>query len=267
MRRATLLAAALVFLGQARPPLDQRPAIAERPGLQQRPPVRSSLLTGLVARWSMDEPSDGSGPVIRWDSVGADDNLTDSGTVASTSGKFGLAAEFVPPIEYLYGTWPAAPPSGGFTVAFWEKFGIVSGSRPFSAGLDFRAGGTGLFDFYTGFGSGQFILGNSAGPAFCDTPGETGEWRLFIASYLPATKTARVYLDNTLIGETDPPLGSHPVFTFSSNWIHFGTEALLGTASDGAVDEAAIWARVLTAAERACLQDAAYPYGDVCLPY
>lgn len=54
----------------------------------------SSLLTGLVAYWKMNETSAGSSPVQRADSAGVN-HLSDNNTVASTTGKLGNAARMV----------------------------------------------------------------------------------------------------------------------------------------------------------------------------
>jgi hypothetical protein len=55
----------------------------------------AQLKNGLVGYWKMDEASAGSSQVDRADSSGNGYTLTDTNTVASTSGKFGNAARFV----------------------------------------------------------------------------------------------------------------------------------------------------------------------------
>ena len=56
--------------------------------------VSSSLLTGIVAYWNMNEYSNGSGAVTRNDSMGIS-NLTDVGLTTSAAGVVGLGASFV----------------------------------------------------------------------------------------------------------------------------------------------------------------------------
>lgn len=231
----------------------------------------STLLTGLVSYWSLDESSDGSVPVTREDSVGAND-LTDNNTTASAAGQNNAAASFVEVnSEQLTKTDFVAPDS--FTVAGW----VYPSDDPSNSGV---IGATGAWpnssQFTVLFQAANTITGLvSDGAAFktavtYDTAAPfAGRWSFFVMWFDAGDKTCHISVNNDVTDKlsNDGALAGTPYRTAATLRVGNATGPSF---LNGLVDEVAVWSRVLTADERTCLYAAGagafHPWTGVCTP-
>jgi len=217
----------------------------------------STLLTGLVSWWSLDEAS-GS----RADSHGSN-TLTDNNTVTQAAGKIGNAGQFTTATaEYL--SVAAGHGLGGgtsFTAAAW-----VYPDTIISNGGILRVGsGNGItthdwllatqstyFKFFKSYDSTweQLNAATYGAPAL-------STWQFVMAEYDIATKTLGIQINNgtkdtaTHTGTTATPSQPFEIGRYhTSEW-------------NGRIDEAAFWSRLLTTEEKAELYNSgtgiAYP--------
>ena len=201
----------------------------------------STLLTGLVSWWDLDEESG-----VRADSVIATGNdLTDINTVGYTAGKIGNAASFVSAnAEHLYlASSPIAVSSGDtYTFAGWVK--PAAGKYCGIIRVDFyailQAGAVGTSLFVTGYS----YDGAAAKSVSAYTGIPHGNW-IFLVSEITQPGTVKLwYNGDNLIGES-ASLASF----LAPNHMHIN-EKDNGQKGDGEVDLVGIWNRVLTADER-----------------
>ena len=218
----------------------------------------SSLLTGLVSWWDLDEESG-----VRADSVIASGNdLTDNNTVLYAAGKIGNAASHVAAqTENLSKASTIFPTS--YHVAGWIKPTTVAGTIHF-----FDCGGAwpntvqvaiaingGKIQATIGDGTGFVQTNSTTGPS-------AGVWNFFDVSYDESTKKTSVSLNNE-----EPVVGSALSNTAdrTSATLYLGC-FLDGSSFDygGEMDLVGIWSRVLTADERTELYNAGsgldYPF-------
>jgi len=221
----------------------------------------SSLLTDLVAWWSLDETSG-----TRADSHGSFD-LTDNNTVGYTTGKQGNAASIVAANdEYLSHAHHVDLRMGDrdFTVAGWFYY---TSSSETSAGIVMKgdtASGDGWAVQRSSTSSNIVgIARNATNTAYVLTPviaAAVDTWHFFIFEFDTATDTLSLETNrgtpttNTLTNgsyasETEP-------FQIGANTP--GTRHI-----DGYIDEVAIWHRILTSDEKDALYNSgsgmAYP--------
>lgn len=196
----------------------------------------STLVTGLVSYWSLDQPSG-----TRADSVGSAD-LTDNNTVGSDTGKNGNAASFVAANSESLSTTTTFPPSeADFSVSGWIKPTATSGVH-----IIFASGnGTGAGEWQLWQG-GDFVVeldsGGSVGAGAAST-----DWQHVFLSYTTADKKLAFYcnnvLRNTATGAGTGAYGAGKVFSI-------GKWADGSYCYDGLIDEVGFWSRVLTEDER-----------------
>jgi hypothetical protein len=209
----------------------------------------STLLTGLVAYWKLDETSG-----TRVASVGF--NLTDNNTVLSGTGKQGNAADFESSAsEYLSAANAICGPiqfSGNqdFTVAFW-------------CNMESKTGDPAMVSKFEGSQRSWEVWYNSAADLIEFTVSGNGTTRSAVTSLLAMTvglyrlvycwhdataDTINIKLDNGAVASTSHTTG---VFNSTTPFI-VGAEPSAGSAVsyfDGLIDELGIWNRVLTGAE------------------
>jgi hypothetical protein len=203
----------------------------------------SSLLTGLVSYWTMDETSGG-----RSDSTGLN-ALTDNNTVVGSAGKIGNAADFaVVNNEFLSRIDTDNSLDGGnrdYTYSVWFKTtAAVANSAIFTKsdyndhGLDLIA--TGVVRWETG--SFTPVYAQSA-PGFND-----GNWHHVVCWYTAATGIPSMVIDN---GSVLAPASPSNFLVNNQPFIVGGTSG--GGTLTGSVDELGRWSRLLTSTERTSL--------------
>jgi hypothetical protein len=217
----------------------------------------SSLLTGLVSYWKLDEASG-----TRVDSVVASANdLTANGTggVGSAVGKLGNGADFeASEGDYLINIANTTADSN-VTFCGWfkpESVGAVSEFFSLGAGGNYRVLANTTF---LQFGSQAF------GQTFNFGSVVAGTWYHICAWY---------DADNNRVGASRNGVVSDAAALGANG---AGTDIVLGardttptSPTDGMLDEVGMWSRVLTQTEITCLYGSgtppAYPFSGVCVP-
>ena len=231
-------------------------------GGTQFPPVTvaaadSTLLTGLVSYWNLDEQSG-----VRYDSHGSND-LTDNNTVGFDTGVNGAAASFVA----ANSEWLTSSSTDfdfgdtSFTVSTWVNPTSLAAAQCFVArDVDTRRSFTLDYDgglrWYINGGGGADKLDYSGG-AFV-----VGQWYHIVASYEGTTKQLGLYVNGgtgqTQTATNTPPAGAANLTVGRRDYP--GAECY----ANARIDEVAIWSRVLTADERTELWNAGagkfYPF-------
>jgi hypothetical protein len=224
----------------------------------------SSLLTGLVSYWKLDEESG-----TRYDSVNypSGNNLSDNNTVGYDTGINGNAASFVAgnneTLTVADGPIPE-PAVTDVTWALWFRptvndlrylFSKTAGSNDFTPYVY-------LNPAYLG-GEVNVLIGNGSGTVNAGGTGVAGllnNWNLMVLSWDLSEQTLSCYVNGNALAGTPATLGG----TVSNNTGAFTLGGVPGGWFDGEIDEVAIWSRVLSEAERAELYAAGagkfYPF-------
>jgi len=190
----------------------------------------STLLTGLVSYWKMDEVSNGSVPVPRADSFGAN-TLTDNNTVASAVGIISNAALFtLGNTESL--SLASLSLTAPYSVSFW-----VSPNAIIATNQGCFESST-LFMFLQGT-TGKMVLQNTGSFATVAAVG-TGAFH-HIVCVLNGASSA-IYLDN--VKATGTVSGNSSGATRIGSTSGGGGEFL-----DGKIDEFGLWSRALSDAD------------------
>jgi hypothetical protein len=212
----------------------------------------SSLLTGLVSYWTMNETSG-----ARSDSTGLN-ALTDNNTVVGSAGKIGNAADFAAVnSEFLSRIDTDNSLDGGdtdFTFSLWVKTTAVLLSAIFTKsntadyGLDMLAAGTLRWEMTS--------FDRTAEPV---TVINDGNWHHVACWHTASTGILSIAIDNGTVTNSTA-LASY--FTDNNPFlIGFNN---VGTYFTGSIDEMGRWSRVLTAAERTSLYNSGtgitYPF-------
>lgn len=229
----------------------------------------SSLLTGLVAYWKLDEASG-----ARSDSVGGQ-TLTDNNTVTSAAGKVSNAGGFeLDNTEYLSHADSATLSLGSdtdFTIACWVK---LESKGAFDGGIVVKDNGGIAHGLETEYGLAmnnagsdrfRFAVGNNV--TFAEVDANTlgspslATWYFIVAWHDSTANTINIQVNN---GTADSAAWSGGTYDGTSDtWI--GSEpASAARAFDGLIDEVGFWKRVLTAGERTTLYNSGngttYPF-------
>ena len=224
----------------------------------------STLLTGLVSYWNLDESSDGSVPVTREDSVGAND-LTDNNTTASAAGQNGAAASFVS-VNSEYLSLASPPALTSISISMWWDY-VGDGGVQAAIFNDVGGGADREYAIYAVGNNIYFEAYPSGGQTFSTSSGLTNGWHHIYVEYDESVGKSVFYLDN--VRGTDGVVSGGPI-NATAQPLTIGAKDGGGYAADGQIDEVAIWSRVLTEAERTCLYNAGtgnfYPYTGVCTP-
>ena len=204
----------------------------------------SSLLTGLVSWWSMDETSGN-----RADSHGSN-TLTDNNTVTYDTGKISNASQYTAAnSEYLEITTNPFDFTQDYTVAGWfyrSATGLgtlVQCSSGLIANVYFiceMEATTDIKCYWGRVGNYTIVASSVSAP--------TGGWYFVEVSFIASSKTCRLAVNNsaqvTAIRPSDPSPSS-PQFRFG--WWNAGGGNRYLT---GLLDEWGVWSRILTADER-----------------
>lgn len=221
----------------------------------QRSRRRATLLNGLAAHWTLNEPSG-----TRYDSVGAS-NLAPHGSVGQVEGVLGYAAQFAPATSDYLGcaSRPALRLAGDFTIAGWVFFdavdpaGLIAKWEPGSLEYMVACDGTSLA---------FSVSANGATPASVTGAEilESGAWYLFTAWHDSAAQSLNLSINNAAHASVSHAGG---VFAGAADF-SLGRNAVAGTFLAGRLDSVSLWSRLLTTTERARLYNSglglAYPF-------
>lgn len=228
--------------------------------------VPSSLLTGLVSYWKLDEASG-----ARADSAGPN-NLTSNNGVGQTTGKLGNAAAFAAASNTYLSISNASQSglgfTGSFTLSCWfNPTSLASGScglisKGASVGSE---GGYGLIMIDSANDIVRFVVsdGTNNRVAQFTFSGSVSfsAWHHVLAWYDAAANSLNVQVDGGSV-VTTTPTGSAPI----TNAVEFrvGRYSTINNDWDGGIDDVACWSRTLTSAERSALYNGgaglAYPF-------
>jgi hypothetical protein len=199
----------------------------------------SSLLTGLVSYWKLDETSG-----TRFDSAGTN-NLADNGGVGATIGKQGNAASFVASSsDYLKLASSSFGLTDAMSLAFWVKLSATGTFMTFFQLGDQSTPGSWLLQKID---TGALRLAPyPAKPSdFHDSPvllTSTGIW-YHVVFTINSSGAALVYLN----GSSNAMTGTTPIGPSGSLQFTVGRrDDLASQYVDGAIDEVGLWSRVLT---------------------
>lgn len=216
-------------------------------------PAPSSLLTGLVAYWKMDEASG-----TRVDSGPNGLHLTPSNAPVSVTGTIGDAALF----EQASSQYLSHPDdvllrvNGDWTWSFWVKMTTAEGNNGFLAKIDEN---TSVIEYAIGYWSGgdSRILGflddgSTSGNFYSPTPSPAiaDTWYHILFQYDISENKAAFSVDGAaLVWQT---WGSG-VQTSGEGPLYIGRDLWNFDYADAAIDEVGFWSRLLTTEERAAL--------------
>jgi hypothetical protein len=211
----------------------------------------SSLLTGLVSYWKLDETSG-----TRFDSASTN-NLADNGGVGSTIGKIGNAAEF-DTTNYL--STNTVLSSGPFSVSCWIYADTVT--QPAGGIVNRYDNGVPAERTWTTYvANDDIVFGVLPTSLTVSNVVSAATWHLFIFWYDDVAQEIGIQFDTTI--QTTPQTTGYPVTNVDFT---VGSRANGGTAFDGRIDEVGIWSRVLTASERTQLHNGGsgitYPFSS-----
>lgn len=207
----------------------------------------SSVLSGLAHYWPLDESSG-----TRTDAVGGV-TLTDVNTVGSTAGIHNLAGSFVKAsIERLTGTGVsgAATAPGTMSASVWIYPLTSAGDEVILChGNILSEITTRTWQIYRNATTLHFSVYNASGTATDATNTVTQDvWQLVVV-WLDTDGKPRVSVNDGAAGVSASALASYRSASTGITIGSIGGSAAYG----GAVDEVAVWTRVLTSTERTTL--------------
>lgn len=228
----------------------------------------SSLLTGLIAYYKLDEASG-----TRVDSTGRGNDLTPTNAPGNTAGKIGNAVDLTAASSQYLSIADNADMSTGdidFTIAGWFNLKSKSANRT----LFSRFNNSGnqreyLIDYDSGDDRIRFqvsadgaatttVVGTSAGSPSINT------WYLVIAWHDATANTINIQIDN---GTIDSASHSGGALNSTSNF-QIGAREISGSENyaDARIDEVGFWKKVFTSTERLSLWNGGtgltYPFDD-----
>jgi hypothetical protein len=222
------------------------------------PPGYADLRVGLVAYWPMNEDAS-SGDVTAVDWTGRGNDLTSNNTVASVTGKTGLARQFVGDnSEYLSANSNADLTLGGdaWTLAFWL---FVPEDAPTSGfnllAKDDEAGREFAFEYNNGATDDLFIIFWDDPITYTDAARATitttrGQWQFICCTHANNALTVSVTLNSTTTASTECSSYGTSAQPFTVGKRTYSGFEGFATCS---IDELAIWSRALSGAEVAAL--------------
>ena len=227
----------------------------------------STLLTGLISYWKLDEFSDASGPVSRIDSVTATGNdLTDNNTVPSAVGLIGNCGNFLTAnSEYLSTTSSSLIlPGSARSLSLWWNLGTSLNMGIVCNGFSPNIGNPFLLISYKVVGPKIDVFDGGAYRNGTNLPGGTGgigQWVHIV--YTKSTASDGVFYINAVSNATwnaaDNDAGfPHGVLTLGSGFPTYAT---------GQIDEVGLWNLVLTPVQVTALYNGGlgitYPFTGV----
>ncbi|RYZ93222.1 MAG: LamG domain-containing protein [Proteobacteria bacterium] len=228
-----------------------------RQSCNEAPVPQASKLAGL---WHLDEPTPNMSISNFIDQSANANNLSNSGSIYGSDGKFGFAPTFTSDPTYLYKNSPAGlPTSGSKTLAAWFKTTASTTCSSTACNIGgFGENTTGL-NFQVGVYSNQFVVygwgsdwttGVSAS-GFMDTG-----WHHIAITYAAGSpNTTKIYLDGVLKAtSTVNTFNTKPTYLVIGQAIHKTSMTF-----PGKIDEFAIWSTDLSSSEVANLFNRARP--------
>jgi hypothetical protein len=206
---------------------------------------QSSLLTGLVAYWKLDEASGN-----RLDSVGTR-HMIPQGVVGSAAGKIGNGAVFVNNPEVLLKT---NPDDSLNAIDFWTQGMTVAGwfykPAPYDSRTAILGKGYNSFDWALYIENATTLRARMIESVVNQTrsidvtleAGITDAWHFAIMRLNPTTKRLELRLDDGPWGVSAIALANPP--TVDYNYMQIGRQG--STAGGGTVDEVGLWRRYLS---------------------
>jgi hypothetical protein len=216
-------------------------------GSVQTARASSSLLTGLVSAWSLDEASG-----TRYDSHGTHHLTESGGSTANRAAIVGSGADFTGSNRLINSDAAFYVTSASvYTVAFWAKFDTLGTMTLAIHGNNFFGDWS---ITYNGIENKIGLFGDGGTGSYSATPISTGVPYHFLFTHY-ANGTGILW-----INDTDATQG-----TLSSNAGASGTLYLNGGGFDGYLDQVYYWNRELTTAERSAVYNcgAGISYADV----
>lgn len=223
----------------------------------------SSLATGLVSYWELEEVSNGSAPVTRIDSHGSND-LTDNNTVGSATGIQGNGADMEKDNNEYLSITDASQTGLGITnnisISAWVK--LESNSSVMTIAGKWASSNL-SFLFYIA-GNELIWRSGDSGSNNAEADGaftwSLGTWYHVAVTYSSGAVTlyvngADITVDGTGLG-TSIYNGTAP-FIIGSN-----ANNPTGEDFDGVIDEVGVWSRVLSASDVTALYN-----GGAGIPY
>jgi hypothetical protein len=217
---------------------------------------KSSLLSGLVSYWKLDEYSDRSAAVTRYDSKGSNHLTEPSSLVSTVVGKRGNCLVLGTATRVLTCADNASISTGDidFTFSAWLYVNEKTASAQIALSHWESSKRGYRIDWDPTTGKLRFIVGGGAGSSIgtvTNTNPNLNTWYHVIAEHDAANNKVRLYVDNGSAEEantTGAAGDSDQIFVV-------GGEASLALATlwKGYVDEVGFWKRLLTADERAAL--------------
>jgi hypothetical protein len=213
--------------------------------------ARSSLLSGLVAYWKLDESNGGSGQVDRLDSSGNGFTLTDYNTTPSGTGLIGNAGSFAAAnTEYLSRADDARLRMGtAVFFDFWVKRTSYANQAILSKGDTNTTNGEFVI-YLTSVPSFIFRLRTTAGNQNLTLTGGplTNAWNYYYC-YIDVG-AGKIYAgkDNTAVQElaiSGTPYTGNGSFYVGAQLYN----AAMANPMNGLIDEVGIWDRILTPEE------------------
>lgn len=230
----------------------------------------SSLLTGIVAYWKLDEVSNGSIAVTRADATTRGNTLSDPATTPSASGLISNAGSFAAASSRylsLAGTTPDAQMGDiDFTIAAWlyptaainmmvvTKDGAGGGKRDYMLNcncVNMVAG----FEVFRPIDSSRAAGGVSIA--------SLNQWYLLVGWHDATANTVNLQVNNGTVKTTAT---GGALQAASDSEFRIGARVYTGSPlyTTGLIDEVGVWKRVLTPAERTTLYNSGngitYPF-------
>jgi len=217
----------------------------------------ATLTTGLVSYWELEESSGEN----RIDAHGTND-LTDSTTVASATGKVGNGADFeASNSEYLFrADNPSLSITTSYSTSFWIKYETTPGSGRYSY-IAKADGGNGQtsYEVWTNWSTGKLMLfqsddgsgGTNTEDGVTWSP-STATWYHVVTTYNTATTTAKFYINGSQQGSDVTSFDQASIYDGNKDFnlgCTFVTEAARGNFTDGIMDQVGLWGKVLTSSE------------------
>ena len=215
----------------------------------------SSLLTGLVSWWDLDEESG-----VRVDSVGSND-LTDNNTVGYAAGKIGNAADIVQANNEYFNN-ATFPTTADYTISTWVYANAGLANCDLLSAIDTWPNQAWSAVYLSG-GTWYQLVGNGSAYVFVANGAiSTETWLHIVTWYDSSTNKASLSINGSIA--TTGALSGTLYDSSGAINLRLGFGGGVGASWDGLMDLTGVWNRVLTSDERTELYNAGagkdYPF-------
>src|SRR3990167_5190383 len=213
-----------------------------------------ALTDNLVAYWTLDESSDGSGAVTREDSTASNNDLTDNNTTASGTGIISNGADFERAnTEYLSITDAAQTGldlAGDFTMKLWVNFESIPANDEYYTFMSKFATSNRQYAFFLGKESDVVKLLSFIGDGVNDGDQDTVTWTPSTATWYMVTLRythATLKIDFSVNASAQGAQQTSSVSLGAGGAaFRMGETEIASRLMDGILDEAGVWSRRLT---------------------